>query len=256
MFRHGSSASSGRESRQSRRGIRPSGLRRSISFTPTATVTVSTDKPPRSNKTTTISPVQSSADGGTPTTAVSADPGQDDGEEVKNLDLSASGFDCIPISLFLEADIFLRIESLDLSQNPLCSSQDPYMTETVLLPNLTWLFLRRCGISQIEPIVRHLRAPSLRELDISNHALTGFVPEFQKYYPKLRHLIASQGQFESVEESAMRGLSLLDLTDNLISDQDGKLKDMATRLGVEVLISDSLGSSESIRAVAEDLDPG
>ena len=91
-------------------------------------------------------------------------------------------------------------------------------------------------MSRVDPLVRYLNAPELRELDISGHEFTGFVPEFQQFFPKLRCLLARRGQFEFVEETAMRGLRLLDLSENCVNDKDGKLRETGANLGVEVLV--------------------
>lgn len=199
MFLRGSSASSGQDLRRPGHKRRPSGLRRSASISPAATITLSTDRVPGSEDA--IISLVNSAWAEVPRKApVLDETGFDDDTDIKNLDLRASGFDRIPISLFLEADCFLHIETLDLSENPLCSSQDLYMTDTIILPHLKSLILRQCGMSRVDPLVKHLKAPNLRELDISSHELTGFVPEFQQHFPNLRHLNASRGQFEFVEE--------------------------------------------------------
>ena len=230
------SANTSSELEKEFRPKRPDGLRRATSITPTATVTVSTDKVPQSQDGFLDVPFRSPSFAFYDEAYLSDDTASDCDEEVTSLDLSASGFDCIPVSLFQESDCFLHIQTLDLSQNPICSSQDLYMIDTVILPHLMTLILRRCGMSRVDPLVKYLKAPELRELDISNHEFTGFVPQFQQFFPKLIHVNASRGQFEFIDEAAWRGLKHLDLTDNLIQDQEGKLRDMAIGLGVEVLV--------------------
>ena len=91
-------------------------------------------------------------------------------------------------------------------------------------------------MSRVDPLVKYLKAPELRELDISSHEFTGFVPEFRKYFPQLKSLVASKGQFEFVEEAAMRGLQVLDLTENCINDGDGKVRELGVGMGVKVLV--------------------
>ena len=88
----------------------------------------------------------------------------------------------------------------------------------------------------MDPLVRHIRAPNLRELDISTHHFTGFVPEFRQYFPRLETLVATKGSFEWVEQVAVRGLRLLDLTDNLVKDHDGKLRGSCARMGTRILL--------------------
>ena len=245
IFLRAQSANTAQDLKRDIRPRRPSGLKRATSVTPTATLTVSTDTIPQSEDNfldaTVHSPSLNAPDEPTLTVdkPISTDDqlsDDNDEPEITTLDLSGSGFDCIPTTLFMECDSFLYIKTLDLSENPLCSSQDLYMTDTIILPHLTKLLLRRCGMSRVDPLVKYLKAPELEELDISSHEFTGFVPEFQQIFPKLTSLIASRGQFEFVEEAAMRGLGFLDLTENLVKDEDGKLKEMGAGLGVEVML--------------------
>lgn len=244
IFLRTPSASTAQDLKRDIRPRRPSGLRRATSVTPTATVTVSTDTIPQSEDNFLEAAIQSlPLNAPNEPTLIVDGPiliddqlSDDDEPDITTLDLSGSGFDCVPTTLFMECDSFLYIKTLDLSENPLCSSQDLYMTDTIILPHLTKLLLRRCGMSRVDPLVKYLKAPELEELDISSHEFTGFVPEFQQIFPKLRSLIASRGQFEFVEEAAMRGLRLLDLTENLVKDGEGKLKEMGAGLGVEVMV--------------------
>ena len=244
IFLRTPSANTAQDLKRDIRPRRPSGLRRATSVTPTATVTVSTDTIPQSEDNFLDVAVKSLSLSAPhePTVTDDKDIFTDDQSsaeeepDIATLDLSGSGFDCIPTTLFMECDSFLYIKTLDLSENPLCSSQDLYITDTIILPHLTTLLLRRCGMSRVDPLVKYLKAPELQELDISSHEFTGFVPEFQQIFPKLRTLIASRGQFEFVEEAAMRGLRVLDLTENLVKDIDGKLREMGVGLGVEVIV--------------------
>ncbi len=237
IFLRPPSANTAQDLKRDIRPRRPSGLRRATSITPTATVTVSTDAIPQSEDNFLDTAIKTLSLNRPNEAFLSDDRLSDDDEpDITTLDLSGSGFDCIPTTLFMECDSFLYIKTLDLSENPLCSTQDLYMTDTIILPHLTVLLLRRCGLSRVDPLVKYLKAPELQKLDISSHEFTGFVPEFQQIFPKLRSLVASRGQFEFVEEAAMRGLRLLDLTENLIKDEDDKLKDMGKGLGVEVMV--------------------
>ena len=156
--------------------------------------------------------------------------------EFTALDLSDSGFNCIPIGLFAEADCFLQIQTLNLSNNPFDSSLDLYITETLVLPQLTSLYLRSCNLSHIDPLVRHLRAPNLKELDMSTHQFTGLVPDFRRHFPRLESLLACKGSFDRVEAISLKGLRLLDLKENLVKDHDGKLRGLSARMGTRILL--------------------
>ena len=157
--------------------------------------------------------------------------------DIAMLDLSNSGFDTVPLSLFAEGDMFMGIKSLDLSQNPLDFSEHAYMTESLLLPQLTSLYIRQCGMSHIEPLVRFLKAPNLEELDISQHNLSGFVPELQRFFPRIQTLLANNGQFSWLEEVAVKGLRLIDLTNNNIGEEDrDRYTSMCAGLGARLLL--------------------
>lgn len=157
-------------------------------------------------------------------------------DEVALLDLSDSGFTSVPVPLLAESECCMQIQSLDLSQNILNGEQEEYLTETILLPNLTTLCLEGCKVSSLEPLVRHLRAPNLTELNISQHCLEGSLPQLQRYFPKLETLIARDGLLDQVDESATEGLSLVDLSNNRVSDADGSLCDRCKQQGTELVL--------------------
>lgn len=107
---------------------------------------------------------------------------------------------------------------LDLSHNPL----DPTacLTTTLFLPHLRKLSVVSTGLTTLTSIATHLSAPQLRHLNISSHRLSGPVPKFRYYFPKLEELIATDGWFEVVETRTVVGLKLLDLRNNCIGEAD------------------------------------
>jgi hypothetical protein len=155
----------------------------------------------------------------------------DDDVPNSTLDLSSSSLSCIPAALFHESELLFQIRTLDLSSNPLCSTQDLYLTFPLTLPVLETLILRRCGLSRIDPLTTYLKAPELRELDISGHELTGFVPALRQFFAKLIVLDANGGQFEFVEETAVVGLKRIDLRGNQLGQREDQVRKMGERLG-------------------------
>lgn len=157
-------------------------------------------------------------------------------DEPACLDLSDSGFTSVPVPLFTESDCLLQLQSLDMSQNPMDGSSEAYLAENIHLPNLESLRLQSCQVSSLEPLMKHLRAPNLRELDISDHQLVGEVPHLQRYFPRLQKLIAKGGRFEHFDEAAVAGLEFVDLSDNLLGESDPQLLDRCEELGIKLVL--------------------
>ena len=162
--------------------------------------------------------------------------GTDFDDELAALDLSDSGFTSVPVPLFAESDCLLQVQSLDMSQNPMDGSCEEYLAENIHLPNLESLRLQSCQMSSLEPLIKHLRAPNLRELDISNHQLDGSVPHLQRFFPKLHTLIARGGRFEYLDESAVVGLTLIDLSDNQLRNASDQLLQRCEELGTRLVL--------------------
>jgi Leucine-rich repeat (LRR) protein len=152
------------------------------------------------------------------------------------LDLSDSGFTSVPVPLFAESDCLLQVQSLDLSSNPMDGANEEYLAENIHLPNLELLRLQSCQVSSLEPLIKHLRAPNLRELDISGHQLVGEVPHLQRYFPRLQTLIARRGSFEHLDEAAVAGLSFVDLSENLLGEPSSQLLDRCEELGTKLVL--------------------
>jgi hypothetical protein len=252
MFQRNSSTDGSSDIKTAFRPQRPSHLRRSITASPAATVTLSTDQMPRHHDVfhmTTItaaltSDSESQTGQSTPSGSMFSLPSRtedsnsdaDDDDSITTLDLSSSRLSCIPAALFHESELLFQIRTLDLSSNPLCSTQDLYLTSSLALPLLETLVLRRCGLSRIDPLTAYLKAPELRELDISGHELTGFVPELRQYFGKLIVLDASGGQFEFIEETALKGLKRIDLRGNRLGQREDQVRQMGERLGTLIQV--------------------
>lgn len=165
-----------------------------------------------------------------------SDTEDDDDDNYGVLDLSDSGFTSVPAQLLAETDCCMGIQSLDMSQNQLDGEQEEYLSEQIVLPNLSSLCLQNCKVTSLEPLCKHLYAPNLRVLDISNHHLQGSVPNLQRYFPRLDTLIAKNGLFEHVDESATSGLTHVDLSNNRVTDDDGRLEEQCRQQGTELVL--------------------
>ncbi|KKZ63053.1 hypothetical protein EMCG_02554 [[Emmonsia] crescens] len=110
------------------------------------------------------------------------------------------------------------LTDLDLSHNPFASSSTtPLITTPLSLPNLQNLTLSSAGLTTLEPLQHHLSAPHLTFLDVSNNRLTGPLPHIRHSYPALITFLVSDNQIDSLEFDAVRGLQVLDVSNNSIS---------------------------------------
>ncbi|KAL2372341.1 hypothetical protein RJ035_005630 [Blastomyces gilchristii] len=110
------------------------------------------------------------------------------------------------------------LTDLDLSHNPLSSSPTtPLLTTPLSLPNLQNLTLSSTGLTSLEVLQHHLSAPNLTFLDVSNNRLTGPLPHIRQTYPALITFLASDNQIDSLEFEAVRGLQVLDVSNNSIA---------------------------------------
>jgi hypothetical protein len=136
--------------------------------------------------------------------------------ELLLLDLSASNFNTIPASILCIPDALTNIAILDLSHNVFDPNED-YLVETLYLPYLNTLTIHSCGLTTLKPLFRHLIAPKMQSIDISNHRLSGPVPRFRQYWPTIENIWATGGWFDALEANSVVDLKMLDLRNNLIT---------------------------------------
>ena len=170
-----------------------------------------------------LSLYDTTADEGVPETASSV------------LNLAGNDLSEFPMSILTDPIIFTNVAILDLSHNTLDSAT--CLTTTLFLPHLRKLSLVSTGLTNIMALATHLSAPQLTHLNISSHRLSGPVPKFRYYFPKLEEVIAKDGWFDVVETKTVVGLKRLDLQNNLIgeSDVEDRRQDWKV-LGCEVLL--------------------
>lgn len=129
--------------------------------------------------------------------------------EVKQILLSSNKVTAVPPALWLAQDL----KVLDLSGNSLGSE---YLSDELELPSLQELNLSRCGITTLEPLLTHLRAPNLKLLNLTLNRLTGTVPVLRTIYPALTTLLVGDNKFTSVTADSLRGLRTVNLASNSI----------------------------------------
>ncbi|CAG7942291.1 unnamed protein product [Penicillium nalgiovense] len=101
---------------------------------------------------------------------------------------------------------------LDLSHNPLSGAD--FLSSPLELPKLQSLTLNAAGLTSWEPLLSNLVAPSLTFLDVSHNRLKGPLPYLRQTYPELKTLVASDNQVASLDFEAVKGLQVLELSNN------------------------------------------
>ncbi|KAJ6168403.1 hypothetical protein N7497_001246 [Penicillium chrysogenum] len=101
---------------------------------------------------------------------------------------------------------------LDLSHNPLSGAD--FLSSPLELPKLQSLTLNATGLTSWEPLLSNLVAPYLTFLDVSHNRLKGPLPYLRQTYPELKTLVASDNQIASLDFEAVKGLQVLELSNN------------------------------------------
>jgi len=132
---------------------------------------------------------------------------------VHTIRLANNDFTALPIELLMHPSVRWSLKSLDMSHNPFLDPTD-YLTSEIHLPLLQSLYIVSTGLTTLDTLTTYLKAPELRELNISCHRMTGHVPWVRACYPALTILLASDNWFESIDVEAVRGLEVLDIRNN------------------------------------------
>ncbi|EXJ94269.1 hypothetical protein A1O1_02662 [Capronia coronata CBS 617.96] len=130
-----------------------------------------------------------------------------------------SGF---PSTLLSHPALKYSVRSLDLSHNPLFHPTD-YLSSELFLPNLKSLYIVSTGLTSLDALTTHLKAPALTELNISCHRLSGRVPWVRAWWPSCHTLLATDNWFTTVEVEGVRGLQVLDIRNNEIDSLPPKI---------------------------------
>lgn len=141
---------------------------------------------------------------------------------VHTIRLANNDFTTFPVELLLHSSVRWSLRSFDISHNPSLHPIDHLATE-VHLPLLQSLYVVSTGLTTLETLTTYLKAPELRELNISCHRLTGHLPWVRAWYPTITTLLASDNWFDSIDVEAARGLEVLDVRCNEIASLPPKL---------------------------------
>ncbi|ETN42185.1 uncharacterized protein HMPREF1541_04126 [Cyphellophora europaea CBS 101466] len=134
---------------------------------------------------------------------------------IHTLRLTNNEFSTLPVELLCHPALKWTLKSLDISHNPRLHSTE-CLTDEVFLPALRSLYVVSTGLTSLDALTSHLKAPELTELNISCHRLAGHVPWVRAWYPNVTTLLASDNWFSSVDVEGVRGLEVIDIRNNQI----------------------------------------
>lgn len=148
--------------------------------------------------------------------------------DVRQLSLQQNALTTIPIVLS-QLD---HLAVLDLSKNNIARA----LTESLCLPKLRELRLMKNRLQSLDDVMLFLSAPSLQHLDVSQNRISGPLPTFRENFPGLLILQASDNQISDVSADSLKGLKIVNLSNNEIPRLDphiGLQTDTLTSLTVE-----------------------
>lgn len=134
---------------------------------------------------------------------------------IHTLRLQNNDFTTLPTELLCHPALKWSLKSLDLSHNPRLHSTT-YLTTEIFLPVLQSLYVVSTGLTSLDALTTHLKAPELIEVNISCHRLAGHLPWVRAWYPKVTTVLASDNWFSSVDVEGVKGLEVLDIRNNQI----------------------------------------
>lgn len=138
------------------------------------------------------------------------------------LKLSNNNLSSFPVDLLSHPLLKYSLQLLDLSHNALLHPTD-YLSSELFLPCLKSLYIVSTGLTSLDSLTNHLKAPVLAELNISCHKLAGRVPWVRAWWPTCTTLLATDNWFTSVDAEGVRGLEVLDIRNNEIDTLPPKL---------------------------------
>ena len=133
---------------------------------------------------------------------------------VHTLRLSNNELTMLPFELLSHPSLKWSLKSLDISHNPLLPTE--HIMGDLFLPKLQSLYIVSTGLASLDSLTTHLRAPELKELNISCHRLSGHLPWIRGWFPQCTSLLATDNWFSSIDVEGVRGLEVLDVKSNEI----------------------------------------
>jgi Leucine-rich repeat (LRR) protein len=120
---------------------------------------------------------------------------------------------------------------LDLSKNHISVP----LTETLDFPKLKDLRLSGNKLQSLEALTTFLSAPHLQQLNVSNNRIAGALPALRTTFPDLFLLNASDNCISDASSESLKGLKIVNLSNNEISRLDPRIGLLSgTLTGLEV----------------------
>jgi Leucine-rich repeat (LRR) protein len=102
-----------------------------------------------------------------------------------------------------------------LSHNQLVG--EAYLTEELDLPALRELNLASNHLTGLKALTEFLHAPSLEKIDVTMNRLNSLPADLKEAFPSLNVLLASNNHIVDLEPEMIKGLKIVDLSNNDIA---------------------------------------
>lgn len=150
--------------------------------------------------------------------------------QVRQAQLHHNLFTSIPTAL---SEFGSTLTALSLAANQIAG--DGYLTEILSLPSLQELNLASNRISSMEPVVKFLQAPSLQKMDVSLNRITSIPQDLMQAFPKMTVFLAANNQLSELNPEAIKGLRIVEVSNNDIGFLDPRLGLLSGANGLERL---------------------
>ncbi|SPJ85116.1 related to receptor-like protein kinase 5 precursor [Fusarium torulosum] len=131
---------------------------------------------------------------------------------VRQIFLQNNLFATLPNSLSFFAE---TLTALSLSHNQLVG--EAYLTEELDLPALRELNLASNHITGLKALTEFLHAPSLEKIDVTMNRLNSLPAGLKEAFPSLNVLLAGNNHIVDLEPEMIKGLKIVDLSNNDIA---------------------------------------
>uniref|UniRef100_A0A0L0N8V8 Leucine-rich repeat-containing protein 40 n=1 Tax=Tolypocladium ophioglossoides (strain CBS 100239) TaxID=1163406 RepID=A0A0L0N8V8_TOLOC len=150
--------------------------------------------------------------------------------QVRQAQLHHNLFASIPGSL---SDFGATLSSLSLAYNQLAGAA--FMEEALELPVLREINLASNHITSLSPLTKFLRAPALDKIDASLNRITSLPGDLKQAFPRLTVLLASNNQLTDLEPESIRGLRIVDASNNDIAQLNPRIGLLGGQQGLQRL---------------------
>lgn len=150
--------------------------------------------------------------------------------QVRQVQLHHNLFTSMPVAL---SEFGSTLTSISLAFNQIAG--DAYLSEQIELPALRELNLASNRISSMAPLVENLKAGNLEKMDISLNRITSLPADLTAVFPKMTVLLAANNLLPELNPDAIKGLRIVEVSNNDIGALDPRLGLLAGDGGLERL---------------------